>query len=161
MKSILILFALALLTACAAPKIQTPLDINKASKIELQGTNTIRGYGKYASNITCAGGLVGIFVATAYADELVMSLFGNTTKGSYNENINNHDSVASADFQKYRRSTVCDSEGFFTFSNLVDETYYVVTRIHWASGLWTPQGSALMQKVTIQGGKTVEITLTP
>ena len=160
MKSILTLFAVALLTACAAPKVQIPLDINRASKIELQGTNTIKGRGIYGPNITCAGGLVGIFVATAYADELMMSLFGNTTKGSYNDNVYNHDVGASADFQKYRRSTVCDSEGFFTIGNLVDETYYVVTRIHWASG-WTPQGAAFMQKVTIQGGKTVEITLAP
>ena len=58
------------------------------------------------------------------------------------------------------KSATCDPQGFFTFSNVANGTFYVFTRINWTVGSEI-QGGTVMKTVVTAKGKVAEIVLSP
>jgi hypothetical protein len=166
-KLLLVSSCVVLLSACfplQTININAPFDAKQASIINQVGKNTIAGSALMKRNdgvaVTCAGEEVTLTYATEYANERIRAIYGNNIKG---ESINRNIGAFAPDvpeYKTYKKEITCNAQGFFTFKNVADGDYYVITTIKWnVGGYW--QGGNLMRKVSVKGGETVEIVLAP
>lgn len=170
----IILAVCLVLTGCAMTK---PVQMTKAfNAAEAQnalrrGTNIIRGSAliRQAGGgvVTCAGSQVDLVPATEYATERMMIYYKSVSSGylpAEAPNVINPPSVPAttdAQYTKLARLTTCDAQGFFSFSDVADGSYYLITSVVWRVG-YNVQGGALMKRVDLQGGSPiVEVVLTP
>ncbi|MCS6259885.1 hypothetical protein G3479_11575 [Shewanella baltica] len=155
------------LAGCASPtvKLNTQFDAAEAKKLMEKGNNAIEGNAflrqRGGGVVTCSGMTVQLVPATAYATERALSYFGTTESGfAADEGIfNKKMPPRPADYDKYSKTTVCDSEGRFKFKDLSDGTYYVTTSITWMTGDYSRQGGLLLKRVYLQDGETAEVIM--
>lgn len=161
---------LLILSGCAlAPKTITLNEVfdykETSEKIAPNGSNTIKGSALLRQNgggvVTCAGGEVSMIPVTKYSTERMTAIYQNVERGysgAYAQRINFE--PKNEDYLKLFRNTTCDAQGYFSFNNVKDGDYYVVTTIMWSVGN-APTGGSMIKKVSVSGGKTTEIVLSP
>ncbi|MBU3562839.1 hypothetical protein [Polynucleobacter sp. Tro8-14-1] len=167
MKKLLIAFTtVTILSACAQMQtvnIATPFDAKEASVINQVGKNTITGSALIKRNdgqtVTCSGEEVNLIPYTTYANTRILALYGNSSKGinTYNRPTFVPDV---AEYKTMQKHTQCNAQGFFSFKNVADGDYFVVTAVRWTVNYAT-QGGSLMRRVAVKGGETAEIVLAP
>jgi hypothetical protein len=166
--------AFGLLSACAVPQ-ATPVTLSTAfNAAEVawangQGNNTITGSAVLRTvggdPKTCAGFAVTLTPVSTYSSEIMAQQFGSTTSGFIHEYSIKNVSPESAYFET-QRSTTCDAQGRFVFSNVPDGDWFVTTKVTWGAvqgGRYSyvaTQGGYLMQQVNVSGGQTKDIVLT-
>ena len=187
MKKLLLIMLTVLclgLTGCLAPT-QTMLtttysfDRDTAEKQMRPGNNTIKGSALLRQRgggiVTCAGGQVALYPYSRYAQERMQVLYldengGNNPFVLTNPMMGKYSQVsfmrgistpAEDDYIELRRETQCNAQGFFSFSNLADGDYYIVTVIEWVApnANQAPQGGYIMKKVHVEGGETKEVVI--
>jgi hypothetical protein len=154
-----------LLSACQATqryKHQTISVYNpeEISWSKLDGNSSVSGSAFIRQNgggiVSCAGYVANLIPKSAYSNERISYLFGNLTRG-YNtyRDIDTADSRYIADI----RTTICDVDGKFKFTNLPDGVYYLTTTVSWNVAN-SAQGGRLFQKVDLKSGGNLEVVLT-
>ncbi|MDG2939377.1 hypothetical protein P7M32_01200 [Bisgaard Taxon 10/6] len=179
MKKILLCSLASLfLVGCAANNtviLKNSFNEAEAQKLLTKGTNTITGSSfmrqKGGTVVTCAGQSVSLVPATSYAAERMTYIYRSDIKGAIPFNMFNELPSPKfvnepANFKNYSIKTVCDAQGNFTFENVADGDFYVVSIIYWDIGnvsmdFGARQGGSLMQKVTVKNSETKKIILTP
>lgn len=67
-------------------------------------------------------------------------------------------------YQKAKRTTTCDAQGNFSFTDLPDGEYYVNAMVVWGIpmgyGMVSRQGGPVMQRVSLHGGEHKRVVLT-
>jgi hypothetical protein len=106
--------------------------------------------------VTCAGAMVGVLPATAYATERMRLLYQSTERG-FNQLRRVED--APMDYQQQTRQAQCDAQGRFRIADLPPGEYYLVTRVVWAVG-GAQQGGSIMRRVRLAPGQNAEVILT-
>lgn len=156
------------LAGCATPRPLPPVvlpvfDLQVALDQLKDGPNRIKGSAVLRRNdgaaITCAGSDVWLVPATKYARARIMALYGGVTRG-YRDARMPAPNMSDDQLSLYRsawRTTTCDAQGFFSFANVKDGEFYVVTSITWMNGA---QGGNLMHQISLSGGETKEVVLT-
>ncbi len=156
----------SLLTGCAAQTVmvQAPFDAEQAAALVKPGVNIISGSALIRQNgggvVTCAGLPILLVPKTAYASERIKAIYGNTQRG---HNPAHRAIQFEPDVQSYgrlQRNTLCDAQGNFSFSDVADGSFYVIANITWNVG-GSIQGGGLMQAVTVSGGASQEVVLSP
>lgn len=156
----------SLLTGCAAQTVlvQASFDADQAAALVKPGVNIVSGSALIRQNgggvVTCAGLPILLVPKTAYASERIKAIYGNTQRG--------HNPAYRAiqfepDVQSYgrlQRETLCDAQGNFSFNDVADGSFYVIANITWNVG-GSIQGGGLMQAVTVSGGASQEVVLSP
>lgn len=138
-------------------------DADHARKMLEKGVSTIKGSALIRQRgggvVTCAGQTVVLIPATEYADERMRVIYNQQDRGfrGYPDQV---PMESNASYVELTRRTRCDAQGYFTFDNVGDGTFYVVTRIVWETGR-TVEGGTLMQRVNVSGVETKEIVLSP
>lgn len=161
----------SLLTGCATTKIITltsSFDSSLAKKMLEQGENTIKGSAlirqQGGTAVTCAGCEVSLIPATEYAREGMRALYDNELKGynsiGFGSKQIQFDST-DPEYLQLTKKTIGDTQGYFSFSNIPDGNYFVITSITWKVNDYFYEGGNLMQYVTVSGGETKEIVLAP
>ena len=56
------------------------------------------------------------------------------------------------------RTTRCDASGSFSFPGVPDGVWYVTTSVKW-QGASQVEGSSMMQRVDVRGGRLVKVML--
>jgi len=133
-----------------------------------QGENTIKGSALIRQRgggvVTCAGCEVVLIPATDYARERIRTIYGNEIKGyntaGFGRKQVKFDSSEPEYFQLMKK-TIGDAQGYFSFPNIKDGDYFVVTYIAWKVNDYFYEGGNLMQYVVVSGGGTKEIVLAP
>lgn len=170
--NIISLLFVSLIVASCIPKLVVPeinigsmFDRYKAMKLLEDGSNTIKGSALIRQRgggvVTCAGNSVFLIPETPYARERMTVLYGNTVRG-YRDSSYRRISFK-PDIPEYHelwKTTVCDVQGYFKFENVADGNFFVVTSIVWEVD-YSNQGGHLMYYVSVSGGETKEIVLTP
>lgn len=175
MRNILLLLPLCfalVLFGCAKQKPETHVapgqfDARQAKNLLAKGPNTVQGTALMRKSngdaVTCAGKKVGLIPLTAYSQERMAKLYGNSTKGVNPINpdgtLMNVIEGVDPEYERLVLQTVCDRQGFFTFENVADGTFFAITGIGWKAGTNNAQGAGLMQRVTVSGGETKDILL--
>jgi hypothetical protein len=167
---VLAVFYIFILSACAVDMrtdvvTTVPFDEREAAFINIQGTNTIEGqaFMRQAGGgvVTCAGSEVSLIPKTEYATQRITQIYGSDIKGIINS-LQGPRSLGSPAYMQMRRNTVCDAQGNFSFRNVADGTYYVTTLVLWTVGNSSiPQGGGVMQRVTVSGGQTQRLVISP
>lgn len=170
-KLVLAVIAMAALSGCANNRMVTlniPFDEAAARKLLEPGTNAIQGSGLIRQGgggiVTCAGRPVVLIPNTAYAQGWMQEVF-KSKDGGYKSTAN--DGVVfqdSAAFDAAQKTTQCDALGAFSFDEVADGEFYVLTTVKWnvATGFGPiPQGGALAKLVKPSGGKTTKVVLAP
>lgn len=124
------------------------------------GRNTVTGNASLKSGgttHTCAGQSANLIPDTAYARARMTAIFGNATRGTRAA------SLGPVKFERddplyvsTLRTARCDASGSFSFPGVPDGVWYVTTSVKWQDG---NQGSSMMQRVDVQGGRMVKVIL--
>ena len=166
------LFVLCILFAgCATTKnimLTSHFDSNIAKSMLEQGDNTIKGSALIRQRgggvVTCAGSEVVLIPATDYARERIRAIYGNEIKG-YAAAGFGHKQVkfdpSEPEYFQLMKKTIGDAQGYFSFPNIKDGNYFVVTCIAWKVNDYFYEGGNLMQYVAVSDGETKEIVLAP
>jgi hypothetical protein len=135
-------------------------DIFKEGRNRISGNALIRQSG--GGVVTCAGNKIDLVPATNYAAERMQLVYRSDTEGYVPEA-----EAKQFDFQPdpieyygYRTSTTCDSQGNFRFEDVVDGSFYLVTKVVWKVG-YVVQGGTLMKKVSVANESRKKVVLTP
>jgi len=156
-----------ILLSCAPQSQQMVLvnrfDIDEALYIKKSGPSIIMGDAFVRQQgggvVTCAGSLVRLTPDTKYSRERMGIIYRNSEKG-YRLYIDRIIPVADASYSSYSRTTKCDAQGKFKFSDIFPGNYFVTTEVSWViSGL--QQGGSLMQHLYADASKPTEIALSP
>ena len=161
-----LLITSVILIACAPMQIvniNSPFNAQEASIINKEGKNTITGSALIKRNdgqtVTCSGEEVYLIPYTAYANERILAIYGNTTKGIARNRVSGFNPDI-AEYKTLQKRIQCNAQGFFTFRNIADGDYFVATIVKWTVD-YSPQGGNLMRRLQVKGGETIEIVLAP
>jgi hypothetical protein len=171
------LFSVSLgLAGCAVPKQQkfsltSTFDKEQAQKLMLEGKNSIKGSALMrqvnGGVVTCAGQVIQLIPATAYAQERMRYLYGNDTRGFRNAFVSqmNPDPFEYTDpaYAQITKMGTCDAQGFFKFEKLSDGEFFLISRITWKANpnSFSDEGGFMMRKVKLSGGEQVELVMAP
>jgi hypothetical protein len=159
------------LAACATPKpvnLESDFDARQARRLMAPGPNAVAGRAllpqRGGSAVTCAGRVVLLIPATAYAEEWARHEFewlGPAERAVGFRNVASATTVYvhPAEFVERQRSTQCDAQGRFRFDGVADGRFIVMTEITWTAGT-APQGGRIARSVTLAGGQPQELLLT-
>ncbi|UVC08972.1 carboxypeptidase regulatory-like domain-containing protein [Rhizobium sp. TH2] len=150
---------LGCLAGCVAtPKIDAVFDPNEAAFINQPGTATITGQAFMRRNdgvvVYAAGSEVRLLPKTKYADARIAALY----RGTKFNNIVGAPKETDPRYFALSKTTKADGEGRFTFANIPDGSYYVVTTVTWMAGDWS-QGGNIMETATVSGGEPVNVIM--
>ena len=171
MKKLVMVLAAFALSSCAMKPIQLTqtFDEAEAQKYMKDGKNTIEASAVWREKNghlqTCAGYWVYLYPATEYAKERLTHQFGEGKRGF--RTLRQGKQIFAPDeaqFHKLSKKTVCDVDGKFTFENVADGDYYIVTNIIWGDPEYPDEqteGGALMHKVSVKGGQKIKRVLSP
>lgn len=164
------LLAVLVLAGCAQPvqqlgprvvPIATPYDQAEATALLVPGTATIQGSAflrqRGGGVVTCAGSVVRLIPATAYARARATALYGPTQSGIAREALKFDPDPAA--YETTLRTTKCDAQGKFSFENVAAGAFLVQTLVTWRVGA-AMQGGALMQTSITEPGKVSTVLLT-
>lgn len=162
MRLLLVAAAAALLAGCAAPPrvvhLKVSFDEAHARALLAPGKNTIRGNAMMRQMgggvVTCAGMDVHLVPATEYAKHRMAAIYGSTSFSREGVKFE-PDSPAYRDAE---RVTKCNAQGFFTFDELADGEFFMITVVAWKAG-HSVEGGMLMGRAAVAGGQTKEITM--
>lgn len=162
------LFVTTFVAGCAAPGLTVikdfnhPFDANQAAAMLLPGPNTISGSALMRQQgggvVTCAGRQVHLIPATDYAGMRMYAIYG--TEKFIGPGAGKTFEPDQPAYYLHMKATLCNAQGFFKFDKVADGTFYVQTTVSWVAGR-VPQGGNLMERVSVKGGETVEVTLAP
>lgn len=159
-----------LLGACAAPKddgtLKTSFDVKEVAWSTGKGNNTITGEAiiplANGEKRTCQSYTPQIVPDSPYARERLERLYGNTQEA---KRAADHPTtcLSGPHYPGYRethRTTKCQANGSFTFTNVPDGVWYVVVPVIWQAKHGEPyQGGTFMQRVEVKGGATARVIL--
>lgn len=161
------LMASAVLAGCASAKpvnLVSSFNAQEARALVQPGVNIVSGSALIRQNgggvVTCAGLPVTLLPRTDYAAERVGVLYGNTQRGYMSAYRRVLFAPPPAEFSQYIRTTACDAQGRFAFNDVADGEFFIETSITWRVGHST-QGGSLMQAVSVRGGESREVVLSP
>jgi len=135
------------------------------------GTNSIVGTAELTTNAgrlkTCAGLEVRLVPDARYTRNRIDALYGTTNEGfveaaEARRIQQRSEAIVDPAYARSHKVATCDSKGHFAFSRLADGSYYVLAPVVWRSaGASTNDGGFLMQQVTVAGGETKHLHMTP
>lgn len=164
-RSIFCLTAPIFLTACITMqprivKILEPFDGVEAAAMLEPGLNTIVGGAlmrqRGGAIVTCAGLPVHLVPATNYAKRRMSSIYGSQSVST--DVVRFEPDIP--DYSTMVRSTICNVQGQFTFSQVADGDFFISTAVVWSAADMR-QGGAIMGRIKVRGGERKEITLAP
>lgn len=138
----------------------------EANYIFDSGTATITGkafvLARDGTTKTAAGSSATLLPATEYAVQRVDAIYGSA--GVATRKVEFSKESDDPRYQVYTRTAAVGPDGKFTFSGLAPGDYFVTTGINWkvldASGRSSRRGIALVKRVSVAKGQTVDVVLT-
>jgi hypothetical protein len=144
-------------------QLTSPFDEAQAKQLLEPGENSIQGSALVRQQgggiVTCAGSDIWLIPVTAYSTERMGHIYKSDQKGFSKSGAPNFEPNSAA-FHNSMRKTLGDAQGNFEFDKVADGDFYVVTVISWVVG-YSTQGGSLMQRVSVAGGETKKIVLSP
>lgn len=161
MRKIIVLVAILALPACMTPPapdsvaVTTPFNVSDFAWSAQPGDSSISGQGFMKTRggevRTCAGNSVVLVPQNAYTSEMSMILRQRKQP------------IHTSEYKKYRRETICDASGNFSFKELPAGKWTISVLVNWEApsqyGLLA-QGGYLSKNVETATGKETKIFLT-
>lgn len=132
-----------------------------------KGTGSIEGQAFFQTRggqpRTCAGLQIFLEPQSAYGDERLLAIYGSLNSGYVPAALTRVQFVPDDPaYKQAMKTSVCDAQGNFSFTNLPPGKYYVVSVIAWnVPGTYGLDGGALMKSVSLDAGDSKRVILTP
>lgn len=146
------------------PPVSSTAEFNAADFAWSQkpGANIIAGRAAYRQGpirYTCAGATVVLTPETAWSRRRMAALYGSAERAALpaDEVRARTDQAPPGDAGPYVKRTTCDDADQFAFGGLPDGAWYAITIARPATG--EGETVALMRRVVVRGGRTVQVTL--
>ncbi|WP_123812187.1 hypothetical protein [Ottowia oryzae] len=159
--------SVALLGCAAAPRkieVSAPFNLEEAKAMLKPGKNSISGSAMMRQAgggvVTCAGEEVNLVPETEYANQRIGKAYGSTDRGYINVYQARIQIANPPGYLESTLKTRCDPQGKFTFKNVGDGNWFVVTGVIWLVG-YSTEGGMLMERISLKGGQNHEIIMTP
>lgn len=156
-----------LIGGCALPArtvyVNSNFNAQKAERLTRPGPNTIRGRAFVnlpgGEAFSCDGHSVRLIPATRYATERIKYQFRSTRDGFIRSRHLQFEPTYTA-YRKNIRETHCNERAEFVFENVADGTFYlIVDMVRFKNRI--RQGGILMKQVSVSGGESVDVILSP
>ncbi len=149
------LAVILLILGCAQPiALKTPFNPDEHEFALRPGKATVTAQAFMRRNdgivVYAAGSEAMLWPATSYTKEIY-----DISQRTYITGCTNLDQR----FMKYVRVTQADGEGKFSFRDIPDGEYLLLTQVHWKAGN-SSQGGDLTRYITVSKGVSVEAILT-
>lgn len=153
------IFLIVLLGACSSTgTLTTAFDADAAAFINRSGNADVSGQAFLRRNdgivVYGAGSEVTLIPKTAYSDERIQQIYGSGKQSYLGRRFTNDD----PNYYTYTRTAIADGEGRFTFKNVANGDYYLVTSVTWLVQ-YAQQGGLLMERVSVQGGQDANVIM--
>jgi hypothetical protein len=130
------------------------------------GSNTVTGQAMFTTltgeTRDCAGMTVRLVPDSGYARQRFMELYGSDVSGVSNGLVFNKYGPDLSDprYLIASKTTTCDASGKFSFDNVANGTWYVVSNVVWA-GDSAPdsRGSAMFKRIQVKDGQSVDVSM--
>ena len=147
-------------------EVASTFDVAEAAYIHETGEGTVEGrvFVRLWSGeeVPCTESPVLLVPQTTLSRERMAYLYGGTDEPGRRRHARNGAKLEAPDPQywDYMRESSCDDQGRFRFAGVADGGYYVVGSIAWKDvNGWV--AVSLMQPVLVEGGKRIQVILTP
>ncbi len=162
------------LSGCASmlpqPKLvalTSTFDAEGAAWFNSKGTGSINGQAFFQTRggqpRTCAGLEVSLQPHSTYGDERLTAIYGSTESG-YVPALSTRVQFTPDDvkYKQFRKTSVCDAQGNFGFSDLPPGKYFITSAIVWTvPGSYVPDGGVLLRSVILLERESKRVILTP
>ncbi len=142
--------------------IREPFDSARAKRLVSDGPNSITGRAimkrRDGSIASCAGQKVFLVPVTAYSAVRIRALYGSDQRGVMIGTSSIRFDPDPPEYSQLVRSTECDRDGNFRFQRVADGAFFVTAVVRWDSQ-GKREGGSLMQRVSIDGGRSVSVEL--
>jgi hypothetical protein len=146
-------------------------DPKEAQHMLRRGTNTVKGSAHIRREggdlATCAGMEVALIPATEYAVERTRIQYNSGYVGYLPavapsaSNPRPTPATTDPEYVQISRTVTCDAKGDFTFQDVAEGSFFIITSVVWRDGFNT-HGGTLMRRVDLEGRNlTVQLVLTP
>ncbi|SRR5258706_10194201 len=136
-------------TAPRFVKMETKFEYSEHEPYAKQGENGIRGQGafnqKIVGAVSCAGNRALLLPATSYFREMMDHLVAGSEPDP--------PKTPQPSLKNMIRATECDAQGGFSFTEIPDGSWFVLTQVK------TKPVSVLIQEVTVSNHRTIEVLL--
>lgn len=150
-----VLLALAGSGCATRPAVYIPYRASELEPYRTPGTAGVKGQAfmrqRGGGIVTCAGNTVSLTPLTSYVRQVRMERDSG--------NVVNIDPAAKEAYLALAKTTQCDAQGNFSFSNVPAGDWLLETRVTWMVG-YNAQGGALSRQFGLTEGNTLEIILT-
>jgi hypothetical protein len=147
-------------------QLESRFDLEEVKWIQAQGNSSISGTAFLQLNKDekkgCASFGVELLPVAKYANERILKIYGNNSKGQVLLKDNPPKFIPDhPQYHELVRKTVCDEKNSFTFNDLPAGDYYVIAFIIWKDGKGQEDGGVVMKKLSLGGGenKTIDLML--
>ena len=146
-------------------EMRTSFDPQEVAWFDKEGTNSIEGSALIRQSggdvVTCAGNEVHLIPVSHYATERMLAIYGSAERGYSQFGSAVIKGEPDHLYMITSQTKRCNAQGAFSFSDLPDGSFYLVTIIRWRVSEYRHEGGALMARITLEEGKTGEVVLTP
>ncbi len=167
LRTLFVVLLTAGLVGCATSKpvqLSARFNADEARRLIQPGVNIVSGSALIRQNgggvVSCAGLPVVLVPHTGYASERLRAIYGNTERGFNNVYRQIKFTPDEPAYAQLSRQTICDAQGRFSFDDVADGRFYLISHITWQVGNMA-QGGSLMQAVTVNGGQSRNVVLSP
>lgn len=88
------------------------------------------------------------------------ALYGTTGRGHRDANAPQVCLPSDPAYAQTQRTASCDDQGRFRFDHLPDGTWYIAVPVVWQNKVGEPfHGGTFLERVTLEGGETKQVTL--
>ena len=130
------------------------------------GTNTVTGQALFTTLTGemrgCSGMTVRLVPDSGYARQRFLELYGSDVSGASNGLVFNKYGPDLSDprYLIASKTTTCDASGKFSFDNVANGTWYVLSTVVWA-GDSAPdsRGSAMFKRIQVKDGQSIEVLM--
>jgi hypothetical protein len=158
-RGMLLLAAGAVFTGCAthqSMEMKTKFDYEQHKPYTQPGNNSIKGQGFMRQQgggvVTCAGSAVYLMPKTSFFGEAIdLYRSGRTPQPT--------EPVLDPAYKAVLKQSQCDAQGNFSFAQLPDGEWFILTEVRWMVG-YAPQGGKLMRQVHVANGENMQVLLT-
>lgn len=142
--------------------IREPFDVARAKRLVSDGPNSITGRAtmkrRDGSIASCAGQKVFLVPVTAYSSIRIRALYGSDQRGVMIGTSSIRFDPDPPEYSQLVRSTECDREGNFRFQKVADGAFFVTAIVRW-DNKGKREGGSLMQRVSLDGGRSMNVEL--
>ena len=158
-KAIASIFITSVLSGCVTPpKMNQSFEYKDVEWVHEKGTAIVTGQA-FLKTVggdvkTCAGNTIKLVPSSAYSDERIKYVYGNSDTGYYPQMtfLGKRLPEAPSSYYEYVLNSICDANGNFEFNDVPEGNFYLLVPVVWKlnANSMSAEGGSLMRYISVK-----------